>query len=62
MHLFHEEDAAEILGIPFEEVAQVALIPIAHTTGSGFGRAQRDPLDHVVHRERWGVREDQTSP
>jgi nitroreductase len=59
MHLFHEEEAAELLGIPFEEVAQVALIPIAHTKGTQFRAAQRLPLEEVVHRERWLARENQ---
>lgn len=53
MHLFHEEKAADALGIPFEEVAQVALIPIGHTVGTDFKAAPRVPLDEVVYRDRW---------
>ena len=29
-HLFFEEDAAKLLGIPFEAVMQTALIPVAY--------------------------------
>ena len=29
LHLFYERDAAEVLGIPYDEVTQTALIPVA---------------------------------
>jgi hypothetical protein len=48
-----EEDAAEILGIPHERVTQVALIPVAYTKGTEFKPAPREPLDRVVHWDRW---------
>ena len=35
IHLFHEREAAEVLGIPYDEVSQVALIPLAHTHRHG---------------------------
>jgi nitroreductase len=53
LHLLAEEEAARLLGIPFEEVAQVALIPVAHYTGSQFGVAKRDPLEARVHWQNW---------
>ena len=31
IHLFHEQEAAEVLEIPYEEVTQVALITVGHT-------------------------------
>jgi nitroreductase len=53
-HLDYERDAADILGIPYEQVCQVALIPVAHTLGTGFRpAARRRGLDQVVHRNRW---------
>jgi len=52
-HLMHEEKAAEILGIPYNEVTQVALIPVAYTIGTDFKPARRNPLETVLHRERW---------
>jgi nitroreductase len=53
LHLPRERDAAEILGIPYEKVTQVALIPTAYTLGTDFKPARRRPLDEVVHWERW---------
>lgn len=53
VHLFHEREAAEILGIPFDEYMQVALIPVAHTIGTDFRPGPRKPLDDIVHWDRW---------
>jgi nitroreductase len=52
-HLDYEEEAAAVLGIPFAEVTQVALLPIAYTIGTDFKPAPRRPMSEVVHRERW---------
>lgn len=52
-HLIHERDAAEILGIPYDEVTQVALIPVAYTKGTDFKPGTRKPLDTMVHWEAW---------
>lgn len=54
LHLVHEEEAAEVLGIPHDEMTQTALIPVAHYTGQGFGAAPRQPLDEVVSFDRLG--------
>jgi nitroreductase len=52
-HLMHEERAAEILGIPYDEVTQVALIPVAYTVGTDFRPGKRKPLDTMVHWDQW---------
>ena len=52
-HLFREEQAAELLGIPFDEVMQAALIPVAYTIGTDFKPAKRNPLSTVLHWESW---------
>jgi nitroreductase len=52
-HLMHEQRAAEILGIPYEKVTQVALIPVAYTIGTDFKPGKRKPLDTMVHWDRW---------
>jgi nitroreductase len=52
-HLDYEAEVAEIAGIPFGEVTQVALVPVAHTIGTSFKPAARQPLDTVLHWERW---------
>ena len=52
-HLFREQEAAELLGIPFDSVMQAALIPVAHTIGTDFRPAVRSPLDTFVRWDRW---------
>jgi nitroreductase len=52
-HLAYEEEAAELLGIPYESVMQAALIPVAYTLGTEFRPARRKPLDEIVHWDGW---------
>jgi nitroreductase len=52
-HLAHEREAAELLGIPYDDVMQAALIPVAYTIGTEFKPAVRAPLDSMVHWDRW---------
>jgi nitroreductase len=52
-HLMEEEQAAAILGIPYQEVTQIALIPVAYTVGTEFKPAPREPIDSFVHWNRW---------
>jgi nitroreductase len=53
MHLNKEREAAEILGIPYDECAQGGMFPIAYTLGTDFKLAPRRPLDDVVHWNEW---------
>src|SRR5258708_2445366 len=53
IHLAYEQEAAEILGIPYEEVMQVALLPVAYTIGTDFKPGRRNPLDQIVHWDEW---------
>ena len=53
LHLMHEQEAAELLGIPYDTVSQVALIPVAYTVGTDFKRARREPVDTVLHVDGW---------
>ncbi|MEX0666121.1 MAG: nitroreductase family protein [Acidimicrobiia bacterium] len=53
VHLTREAQMAGILGIPYESVTQVALIPVAHTVGDDFKPAKRRDLDAVVHWDHW---------
>jgi nitroreductase len=53
VHLHYEQEAAQILGIPYEEVMQVALIPVAYTIGTDFKPAPRLPLETFVHWNQW---------
>lgn len=52
-HLYFEQEAAEVLGIPYEKVTQAALIPVAYTLGTDFKPAPRKPLESVLHWDRW---------
>ncbi len=52
-HLAHEREAAELLGIPYDEVMQAALIPVAYTIGTDFKPATRAPLESMVHWDHW---------
>jgi nitroreductase len=52
-HLGSEEEAAELLGIPFERVTQAALIPVAYTKGTAFRLGPRKPLSSMIHWDGW---------
>lgn len=52
-HLMHEPEAAELLGIPYDEVMQAALIPTAYTIGTDFKSGRRAPLETMVHWDGW---------
>jgi nitroreductase len=48
-----ERQAADLLGIPYDEVTQGGLFPIAYTIGTDFKPAPRLPLDEIVHWDAW---------
>ena len=52
LHLMHEQEAAELLGIP-ADYTQVALIPVAFFTGETFRPAARPPSESITHWEGW---------
>ncbi|HET6711768.1 nitroreductase family protein [Amycolatopsis sp.] len=52
LHLKYEQEAAEVLGLP-KNVHQAALIPTAFYTGDTFKPAARQPLEEVLHLDRW---------
>ncbi|MFN8024990.1 MAG: nitroreductase family protein [Acidimicrobiia bacterium] len=53
LHLAREQEAAELLGIP-DGFTQVALIPVAHTTGGDFKPAARPPVEGITYWDSWG--------
>jgi nitroreductase len=53
VHLRHEREAADLLGIPFEQYTQGGLFPIAYTQGTNFSPAARRPLTEIVHWNHW---------
>ncbi len=53
IHLWHEREAAELLGIPYEGITQCAMIPVAYSKGTEFKAAPRKPLDPILHVDEW---------
>ena len=52
-HLNYEQEAAELLGVPYAEIMQAALIPVAYTKGTDFKPARREPLGTMVQWDAW---------
>lgn len=48
-----EGQAAELLGIPFDQYAQGGLFPIAYTKGTDFRPAKRLPAHQLTHWNTW---------
>jgi nitroreductase len=55
LHLVHEAEVAGLLGIP-PTVTQVALLPVAHYTGTRFQPAPRRPVEEITYHDRWKQR------
>lgn len=53
LHLMFEEEAAGVLGIPFADISQGALIPVAYSKGTDFKPAPRADLDAIIHVDTW---------
>ena len=53
LHLPREREAADLLGIPYDDVMQAAMIPVAYTIGDQFRPGPRKPLDTIVHWDQW---------
>ena len=53
LHLSYEKEVADILDIPYEEIEQVALIPVAYTLGTDFKSGPRTPLENLLHINSW---------
>lgn len=53
IHLFHEQEIAQLLGIP-DGWTQTALFPVAYYTGDDFKPAHRLPASQMTHWDTWG--------
>lgn len=53
MHLARERDVADLLGIPYDTVAQAVLTPLAYTKGTDFKPAPRPEPEEVIHWNAW---------
>jgi nitroreductase len=52
-HLARERAVADLLGIPFDEVTQVALVAVGHVTGNPFRPGSRAPAVEVTTWNHW---------
>ncbi|MFI6165152.1 nitroreductase family protein [Nocardia sp. NPDC051052] len=52
-HLAYEREVADLLGIPFDEVTQLAMIPVARLLPGSDGPARRAPAAEVTMWDRW---------
>ena len=51
--LMMEKEVADIVGIPFDEIQQACLTPLAYTVGTDFKRAMRPEPDTIIHWDTW---------
>ncbi len=55
LHLLHEREAAEALGIP-EDVTQTILLPVGYSLNAVMRPADRRPPAEITYWNRWGAR------
>jgi nitroreductase len=53
LHLYREQEMAELLGIPFDTHTQAGLFPIAYTIGTDFRIADRSQSDATIRWNGW---------
>lgn len=55
LHLANGGDTkvSELLGLPEDKLTQAGLLPVAYTKGTDFRPAKRQPLEEVLHWDRW---------
>jgi len=51
--LIMEKEVADIVGIPFDDIQQACLTPLAYTVGTDFKRALRPEPDSIIHWDTW---------
>jgi hypothetical protein len=49
----YEQEVVAILGVPYPNVLQAALIPVAYTVGTDFRRGPRGPVENILHWDAW---------
>jgi nitroreductase len=55
VHLPHERDVADVVGLPHDRVTQVALVAVGHLAAPVRNTAPRLPLDQVMAWNRWSL-------
>jgi nitroreductase len=51
--LMMEQEVADIVGIPFDDIQQACLTPLAYTIGTDFKPAMRPEPDTIIHWDTW---------
>ncbi len=51
--LMMEQEIADVVGIPFDQVQQACLSPLAYTVGTDFKPAMRPDPDTIIHWDTW---------
>jgi nitroreductase len=54
LHLFAEDEAAKLLGIP-DDVSQICLLPVGYTRGTDFKRAERPGPETITSWNGWAL-------
>lgn len=54
LHIMHEKEIAEMLGIP-DDITQAVLLPVAYFTGTDFKPAKRLDAKLLTSWNRWGM-------
>jgi nitroreductase len=52
LHLAHEQEAADLLGIP-AHMTQAGLLPVAYTKGTDFRPASRPPVEKITYLDTY---------
>jgi nitroreductase len=60
LHLMHEQEVAELLGIP-DTITQAVLLPVAYFIGPDFKPARRVPATELTYWNTWGASAIDTS-
>lgn len=55
-HLAYEREAASLLDIPYDQVMQACLLPVAFTKGVYFKPAPRNDVSKMIHWNRWDAK------
>jgi nitroreductase len=53
IHLHKEQEMAQLLGIPYDDVTQAGLFPVAYTIGTDFRAASRAHSEKTIHWNSW---------
>ena len=53
LHLYREKEMADLLQIPYDEVTQAGMFPVAYTLGSDFKPADRSRSEQQIHWNNW---------